>query len=338
MIKKELFGKTPSGNEVYSYTIENGDMKARILDLGGTVVNLFYKGRDVVCGFDTTEKIFEDDSYQGALIGRFANRIGKAKFTLNGKTYNLAKNAGNNHLHGGNIGFNRHIWTVEGVTDTSVSLSLLSPDGDENYPGNLKVNVEYTLGKNFLSIHYTAVSDKDTPINLTNHSYFNLDGYDSGSILNHLVKINADEVTEIDEELIPTGRHTKVDGTVFDLRDFTKIGEHIGENFGGYDNNFVLNHRDDNRTEINGRTLYSVAQVIGEKTKTKMSVYTDRPCMQLYIGNALTGEPDFKGGYKKAPHTTYCFETQCEPDSPNHGGGILKAGEQFDTTTVFSFE
>ncbi|MDY3845321.1 MAG: aldose epimerase family protein [Eubacteriales bacterium] len=337
-MKKEFFGKTPDGKDVYAYTLKNGDMAARILDLGGTVVNLYFKGRDIVCGFENTDKIFEDNSYQGALIGRVANRIGDARFTLNGKTYYLSKNDGNNHLHGGNVGFNRHIWTVEKATDTTLSLSLFSPDGDENYPGNLKVKVEYTFYPDAMAIHYTAVSDADTPVNLTNHSYFNIDGYDSGSILNHKVRINADKITEVTDNLIPTGKSIEVDGTVFDLRDFTRIGEYIGSDFGGYDNNFILNLDKNHERTLYGRTLYLAAEVIGEKTGTKMSVYTDRPCMQLYIGNALTGKPDFKGGYKKAPHTTYCFETQCEPDAPNHGTGILRAGETFDTETVFSFE
>lgn len=330
---KELFGTTKDGVHIYAYTLSCGNVKARILNLGATLTNLYYMGKDVVCGFDNLDDIYADDSYQGAVIGRYANRIKGGRFTLNGIEYTLAKNDGNNHLHGGICGFNRKIWTVEEETDERLILSVFSPDGEEGYPGNVNLRVTYTVKNDRLNIEYHATSDADTPLNITNHAYFNIAGYNAGSVLNHEIMINADYVNEVDDELIPTGKLLPVDGTVFDLRTFTKIGKYIGNGFGGYDHNFIL--KKDEMEETDEKLLTVAARI--RYGSDVMTVYTNQPCMQLYIGNALVGTPDFKGGYRKTPHTTYCLETQCAPDSPNHGEGILRKGEIYDRTTVFKF-
>ena len=330
-MKKKLFGKLPTGESVYEYTLISKGVTLSVLDFGGIIRRFLVDGIDIVAGFDTLEGYLEDDSYQGAFIGRYGNRIKGSAFTLNGKEYPLSANEGRHHLHGGKSGFNRKMLTVEDVTDTAITFSYISPDGEEGYPGTLKSTVTYALSDNALSLRYTAVSDKDTVVNLTNHAYYNLNGYGNSDILSHILTLYANEVTEVDCELIPTGRRIPVENTVYDFNTPHTIGERVGNGFGGYDTNFVLSGG--NEQSIAGYRLPLIATVKAEKLS--MNVYTNQPCVQLYIGNMLTGTPTMKNGVPKMPHCTFCLETQVEPDSPNRNGAILRAGETYEHVTVY---
>lgn len=330
-----LFGYTKNGEEVSAYTLKKGKMTATVLTMGGILQSLLIDGTDLIGGYDCVGD-YENDggSYQGALIGRVGNRIGGATFTLNGQVYTLAKNDnGKNHLHGGDVGFNARIWTVEEAEEDHITLSLVSPDMEEGYPGNLFVKVTYTLGEDCLMIAYNAVTDKDTPVNLTNHSYFNLQGIGSGDILGMQTTIYADQVTEVDEELIPTGRHIAVEGTPFDLRTPCALGEKLSPTFPGFDHNFIFANTP--KEEVMGLELPKVA-VFRTDSRT-MEVYTDQPGAQFYTANFLSGTPDFKGGIKREKRHCFCFETQQEPDSINHGAEPLHPGDLFHTVTVFRF-
>ncbi len=348
MINKEFFGKKPDGSEVYAYTLTNkSGASARILTMGGILANLYMPDRDgkladVIFGFDSVDDYLNGGGYQGALIGRYGNRIGSGRFTLNGVTYQLAQNDnGKNHLHGGNVGFNQKLWDAvpfETSDSCGLILTLISPDGEENYPGKLDVKVTYTLtDKNELKIHYEAESDADTIVNLTNHSYFNLGGYSSGNILDHTLWVDADSITEINGDLIATGKAYPVGGTPFDFRTPEKIGARIESDDpqvkfgGGYDHNFNLNK---------GSTFAKAAELYDEKSGRVMSVYTDQPGVQIYTSNMMNGDVKFKGGLSQIPRSAICLETQHAPDSPNHPEfptTTLRAGEKYDTTTVYAF-
>lgn len=348
MITKELFGKKPCGCEVYAYTITNkGGASVQILTMGGILRQIIIPDRngnmgDVLCGFDTVEGYLTGGEYQGALIGRYSNRIANGRFTLNGVTYQLALNDGNRHLHGGSVGFNQKMWDAvpyEKVDEQGLILSLVSEDGEENYPGTLKVKVTYTLtDANELKIHYEATCDKDTVINLTNHSYFNLAGFNSGSVLGQYLWINSDEITEINGDFIPTGNAYKVAGTPFDFNTAKPIGDGIDSDdvqikyAGGFDHNFVLKDADG--------TVKKQAEMYDEKSGRVMSVYTDQPCIQFYAGNMMNAPVDMKGGMKQVPRSAICLETQHAPDSPNHDNfpsTKLRVGEKYDTTTIYAF-
>ena len=332
---KKVFGKLPSGTPVEEYTLHGEDAEVSVITFGGAITRFVVAGTDIILGFPTLEDYFEDHSHQGALIGRYGNRIAKARFTLNGVEYKLAANNGRNHLHGGIIGFDRKIWGVESADDASLVLTLHSPDMEEGYPGNLDVRVTYRLTGSALSIEYEAKSDADTVCNLTNHSYFNLNGCGSGDVLNHVVTIAADAYTEVDGELIPTGNRPDVTGTPFDFRTPHAIGERIAETGGGYDHNFILSKKPP--VPIAGYTLPRVATVAGDRLM--MSVFTDQSSMQFYTANFLSGDrPVMKGGAVKHKHAAFCLETQEEPDSPNHGGAILRAGETYHTGTVYEIK
>lgn len=349
MITKELFGKKPCGCEVYAYTVENKNgASIRVLSMGGILQQINMPDRDgkladVVCGFDSVDDYLNGGGYHGSLIGRYGNRIGKARFTLDGITYQLAQNdKGVNHLHGGNVGFNQKIWDVtpfEKADESGLILKMTSPDGEENYPGNLNVTVTYTLtDKNELKIHYEAVTDQKTIVNMTNHSYFNLDGFDSGDILDEILTVDADSITEIDEELIATGREYPVEGTPFDFRKPEKVGARINDKSdpqiafgGGYDHNFNL--------KPDG-TVKKVAELYSPKSGRVMDVYTDQPGVQIYAANMMDGDVPFKKGVKQEPRHAICLETQHAPDSPNHPNfptTELKVGEKYDTTTIYAF-
>jgi aldose 1-epimerase len=344
------FGKDKDGGTVQIYTLTNPQgMEARITPYGATLVSLKTPDRngalgDIVMGFDSLEGYTQTPPppYFGATIGRYANRIGGAKFTLNGKTYTLDKNDGANSLHGGFHGFDKVMWTAQpasGDAPQSLELSYLSKDGEEGYPGNLSVTVTYTLTPaSELRIHYTATTDQDTVINLTNHSYFNLSGPGSGDILDHLLTINADRFTPVDAGLIPTGELRKVDGTPFDFRQPHAVGERINADdeqikLGrGYDHNWILN-----RT---GSGLEFAARVSDPKSGRVIEVLTTEPAIQFYTGNFLDGSFHGKGGKPYQHRGALTLETQHYPDSPNHPEfptTTLKAGEQFDSTTVFRF-
>lgn len=348
-IEKKLFGTLSDGEEVYAYTMKNaGGMSVKILSYGGAIAEIRVPDRngcftDVVGGYDCLNSYVNGDGYQGALIGRFGNRIAKGKFTLNGVDYTLFCNDGANHLHGGKCGFNAKVWDVEAIDgdEPSLKLHLFSPDGEEGYPGNLSLTVTYRLSaENGLSVRYEATSDKDTVINLTNHSYFNLGGYASGSIHSHELMLDADTYLATDGGLIPTGEIKSVAGTPFDFRSARKIGDGINADngdiklAGGYDHCFNF---------VGGATEKPVkrAELYDAASGRVMTVYTDQPCVQFYSGNFLKNERyPFKGGYRQSPQTLMCLETQRMPDSINHAGFtncVLKAGEKYNSTTEYRF-
>ncbi|HOJ47560.1 MAG TPA: aldose epimerase family protein [Bacillota bacterium] len=345
MIKTNRFGKI--GNEdIICFTLENDSMKADILNYGGILRSLVVNGADVVCGFDDLEGYLADTGYHGAVIGRYANRIENGVFSLNGTEYHLNRNEkGVTHLHGGNKGFDKAVWKYRAsqFADGSASLALshFSPDGDEGYPGNLQVEVVYTLSGKSLTIHYRAKSDRDTVVNLTNHSYFNLNGYDSGDIYSHVLKINADKYCTVDERLIPV-READVSGTPFDFRTPKPVGQDIFvknrqlEICGGYDHNFILNKQNVDSIRTGRKVMHEAAVLSAEKNT--MTVYTDMPCLQLYTANFMTGERPFKNGVKQEKHRALCLETQFAPNSPNNGEAILKKGVPYDRATVFVFK
>jgi len=348
-IKEKVFGIMPDGKTVMSYTLRNkAGMKVKISAFGGAIMQIKVPDRkgcftDVVCGYDCLEDYINADGYQGALVGRFGNRIAKGLFTLDGVEYKLFCNNGANHLHGGKCGFSHRLWNTNFVDgdEPELILALDSPDGDEGYPGNLSVCVKYKLlSDNALSIEYFAETDKNTPISLTNHTYFNLGGYASGTIREHTLMLDADTYLPTSSDLIPTGEIRSVDGTPFDFRAAKKIGTDIDSNdidllnAGGYDHcfNFVGGQTD---TPVLRGTLYC------EKTGRMMEVYTDRPCVQFYSGNFMKNENfPFKGGFAQAKQNALCLETQGMPDSINHPNFIdcvLKPGEKFHTQTIYKF-
>jgi len=346
-LTSEAWGKTTDGTPISLYTLTNAKgAEARIATYGGIVVSLKVPDKsaqmgDIVLGFDSLDGYLQQPPppYFGALIGRYGNRIAKGKFTLNGVEYTLAKNNGENHLHGGVRGFDKRVWTAKEGAGQSLELSYLSKDGEEGYPGNLSVTVTYTLtDNNELKIDYAATTDKDTVVNLTNHSYFNLAGQGEGDILNHQVTIYADKFTPVDKGLIPTGELKNVEGTPFDFRTPKAIGERIDANdeqikLGpGYDHNWVLN-----RT---GNSLEPAAKVTEAKSGRVMEVLTMEPGLQFYTGNFLDGTFHGKGGKVYGRRSAFCMETQHFPDSPNKPdfpSTVLKPGARYQTTTVYRF-
>lgn len=321
------------------YEIENKmGMRLQISAYGARIHKILVKDKngrtiDVVAGFDTPEGFFGDNPYFNAVIGRVANRIGGAKFTLNGKVYDLFKNDGNNSLHGGKEGFDRKLWQVEPINNDAVKMTYFSPDGEEGYPGDLTATVTYRLtDENEVSITYEATSDQDTICSLTNHAYFNLDG-DFSTVLDHEVFIDSDKITTIDETLIPHGEFFPVKGTAYDFSVPKKIGKDIKtDDFmlniaRGYDFNYVLNND----------FIHPVATAYSAKTGVKMAVFTDRPCMQLYTGNFLDG---LKGKKTYGYQSAFCMETQGYPNACNVSSFpsiVLKKGERYHARTSYKF-
>lgn len=346
-VKKEEFGKA-DGQSVALYTLTNRNgAEARITTYGGIVVSLKVPDRngkmdDIVLGYDTLDDYLKGNSaYFGALIGRYGNRIGKGRFTLDGVDYKLAVNNGENHLHGGIKGFDKVVWTATTPPTkdgAALTLTYLSRDGEEGYPGNLTVTVIYTLtDNNELKIEYSATTDKDTVVNLTHHSYFNLAGQGHGDILNHQLMINADRFTPVDSGLIPTGELRAVKGTPFDFSQPAAIGSRINGadeqlKLGkGYDHNFVLNGK--------MGTLRQAAKVYEQTSGRVMEVWTTEPGLQFYTGNFLDGKPG-KGGKPYEFRNGFCLETQHYPDSPNKPDfptTVLKKGSKYQTTTIYKF-
>jgi aldose 1-epimerase len=340
------FGKMPDGAAIRIYTLTNKNkLQARIADYAGVVVSLNAPDRngrmaDVVLGFDTLpEYLANPTQYFGAIIGRYGNRIGAARFTLNGVEYKLPKNNGENSLHGGGDGFFKRVWKPRVLPDGGLELSYLSKDGEEGYPGNLSVTVTYRLtDANELKIDYAATTDKDTVVNLTNHSYFNLKGAGSGDILGHNLMLNAERFTPVDKGLIPTGDLLGVAGTPFDFRKLTAIGARIEQNDeqlkigAGYDHNWVLNK--------SGNALTLAARVEEPSSGRTLEVYTSEPGIQFYSGNFLDGSVKGKGGKVYGHRSAFCLETQHFPDSPNHPAfpsTVLKPGQRYQSTTVYRF-
>lgn len=338
-IEKTPFGTTKRGEAVTKYTLVAEEMTVSLLDYGATIQAVLVKDRDgksvdVVLGYDTLSAYEENDGYLGACIGRVGNRIGGSEFALNGKNYPLYKNDGENHLHGGARGFDKYVWQTEELDD-GIRFSRLSPDGEEGYPGNLSVSVTYQIKGGTLSLTYDAKTDADTLCNLTNHSYFNLNG--GGSILAHQMQIDADGFLENDAGCLPTGRILNVEGTPFDFRAAKEIGRDIGESYvqlqncGGYDHNFCLNGE--------GNTLRPVARLSSAQTGLTMQVATTMVGIQVYSANVLT-ERTGKGGQTYEKHGAVCLETQFYPNAMRCEGfekPILRAGEDYQHITTFTF-
>jgi aldose 1-epimerase len=331
---------TTDGKEVIEYTLTNvNGMRVQILNYGGTLTHLFTPDKtgtygDVILGYDSLSGYQQTGNpYFGCLVGRYANRIANGKFTLDGKTYTLAKNNNGNTLHGGLKGFDKVVWTAAPASDSSLKLTYDSKDGEEGYPGNLHTEVVYTLtSNNELKIDYTATTDKATPVNLTNHAYFNLSAGTDSTILDHELMLKADKYTIVNDKLIPTGQNPDVVGTPMDFSTSKKIGNDIAKVPGGYDHNWVLDKR--GGLELAG-ALYHPA------SGRYMEVLTTQPGIQFYTGNFLDGTlKGTKGGKKYVQHAALCLETQHFPDSPNQPSfpsTILKPGEIYSQTTVYKF-
>lgn len=334
---KQFYGNMPDGTPVEEITIANGGLSATIITYGANLTKLVYAGKDVVLGFNNLEEYLPTVGSIGITVGRYANRIADGKFTLNGVQYDVGCNEnGVAHLHGGFKGFDKHVWTVTALTDNSVTFRLISPDGDMGYPGTMTADVCYTVEENdTLAISYRAVCDKDTVVNLTNHAYFNLNGYDGGDILDTELCIHADTFLPVDDHLIPTGERRAVAGTAFDFRTAKPIGCDIGADdeqlrIGkGYDINFCLGDAPDYRHAV---SAYS------PRSGIRMDCYTNEPGVQLYTGNML--ECDFGKGGPLYKHQGFCLETQHYPDSPNQLSfptTVLKAGDTYESITRYAF-
>ena len=341
-ISKALYGKLATGEEIYSYSLSNGTVTAQIINYGGIVTKLLVKDKngntvDVVLGRASLEEYENNEGYIGAAIGRHANRIAKGEFEVGGTVYHAGINENDNSLHGGVVGFDRKVWAVTECPDeNAIILEYTSPDGEEGFPGTLKTIMKYSVtDENALKIEYNSVSDKDTVCNLTNHSYFNLNGHEDGAIDGHVLKINADFYTPNDNEGMPTGEVLSVSGTPFDFRDGKPIGRDINDKaeqiqmFGGFDHNFA----------IKGFGYRTAAVAKGDKSGIIMEVLTNQPAMQLYTANALP-----KGVHKAENeyniHDAFCLETQVFPNAMAHShypGPVLKAGETYIHITEYKF-
>lgn len=336
------FGKTSKGDTASLYSMKNKNgMEVAVTDYGAALVKALVPDKnnrvqDVVLGYDSAAAYEKGDVHFGATVGRVANRIGGASFKLNGKTYGLTANANGNSLHGGREYYNKRLWKAAERKDKSITFTLHSPDGDQGYPGNADISVTYELTEdNEIKIHYHGVSDADTLMNLTNHSYFNLSGHASGTVLDQEVMIAADAFTRADAESIPTGEIVPVDGTPMDFREYKPIGQEIEVDYEalvlgmGYDHNWALN----------GDGMRTVAGMRSKETGIVMEVATDLPGMQFYTGNFLISEAGKEGAEYKKRHGA-CFETQYFPDAvhkEHFEGPVVKAGEVYETTTVYRF-
>ncbi len=343
MIKTSVFGTTKEGKEVLAFTISEGRKRVTILNYGGIVQSLVLPAKDgrltdVICGYKTVKEYEENGGYLGALIGRFGNRIGEGKLTVDGTEYQLYNNDRGNHLHGGKNGFNKKIW-AHGICGNTLALSIISPDGEENYPGTLKVTVVYTFRNGVLRIHYRAVSDKKTVINLTNHAYFNLNGESSNmNILNNVLTIDSDYITPTNNTLIPLGGFKAVEGTPFDFKTPKEIGRDIRSDDedmrrgGGYDHCYVL------RSGVGNFAKY--AEAYSPVTGIKMQCYTNMPAVQLYTGNGMNQQ----GRYTHyGANAGFCLETQAIPNNVNveeyaaKGSSYYDAGEKYDFAAEYRF-
>jgi aldose 1-epimerase len=336
---KKYFG-TIGSDTVYAYTLRNNKgLKAVVSNYGGTLLELWTPDRtgvsgDVVLGFDSLSGYLQKSNpYFGAIVGRYANRISHATFSIDGKKYGLAANDNGNTLHGGIKGFDKVIWTVNQVNDSVLALSYTSPDGEEGFPGNLNVKVIYSVNaRNQLIIDYTALSDRKTPVNLTNHAYFNLSAGRDSTILGQELTIHASEYTPVNDSLIPTGQLTSVLNSPMDFRKPKRIGKDLDKLKGGYDHNFVI-VKDDS-------TLSLAATAYDPGSGRTMQVWTSQPGIQFYTGNFLNGSLTGRDGKKILQHAAFCLETQHYPDSPNQPSfpnTVLDPGHTFHETTVYAF-
>jgi aldose 1-epimerase len=343
-VKVEPFGKTADGQDVKIVTLTNGKITARITNYGGTIVSFDAPDRtgkeaDIVLGFDDVQDYGKPSNpFFGAIIGRYGNRIGGGKFTLDGKEYKLGVNDGKNTLHGGVVGFHKKVWNIDSAevkgNKAELKLSYLSKDGEEGFPGNLKCVVTYAItADNKLEMKYEATTDKPTVVNMTNHAYWNLAGQGSGDVLGQEVMINADKITAVGEGLIPTGELTDVNGTPFDFTKMATIGSRIKQiDIGGYDHNFVLNGKPGE--------MKLAAEVYDPASGRFMKIETTEPGIQFYSGNFLDGTLKGKEGKVYNKHGAFCLETQHYPDSPNHPNfpsTVLRPGEKYETVTIHTF-
>jgi len=333
------------------YQLRNSrGLEVNVIELGATIVSLKTPDRsgklaDIVLGFDNQEQYLTDSPYFGTVVGRYGNRIAHGRFNLDNHAYQLATNNELHHLHGGDLGFNKKMWQVQKHTNdtntkNSITLKLVSPDGDEGYPGELTATLTYTLDEsNRLTMNYHAITTKPTVVNLTQHSYFNLAGHDAGSVLNHELQINADRFTEIDPTLIPTGQLPSVSGTPLDFRQAVTIGDRINDqhsqmiNGGGYDHNWVLN-------ESAASCLDPAAQLYDPKSGRTLTIYTEEPGLQFYSGNFLDSSFTAKNSAVYGCRDAVALETQHFPDSPNNPqfpSTRLNPGDQYQSTTIFEF-
>jgi len=342
------FGQTAAGERVEVFTLTNAHgVEVRAITYGGIIVSLRTPDRagrlgDIALGYDSLAGYLESSPYFGAIVGRYGNRIAGGRFTLDGTTYRLATNNGPNHLHGGLKGFDKVVWSAEPFQNDSgvgVVFRHTSPDGDEGYPGTLTLRVTYTLtDRDELIVDYHVTTDKATPVNLTQHTYFNLAGAGAGDILGHELRLNADSFTPVDSTLIPTGRIAAVAGTPFDFRTATSIGARINQddpqirNGLGYDHNFVLNRQ--------GAGLTHAARVVEPVSGRTLDISTTEPGLQFYSGNFLDGTIIGKAGHVYRHRNGFCLETQHFPDSPNQRNfpsTILRPGDEYRSRTVFAF-
>lgn len=338
MVTQKHFDKLADGREITEFILDNGVIEAHILNYGCIIQSLFVSDKDgnkkdVVLGYDNAQGYENNGGYLGAFIGRVGNRIKDSKFSLNGVTYKLFANDGKNSLHGGKCGFDRKLFSAE-IVGESLVLKATSQDGEEGYPGNMDITVTYSLKGGAINLDYQVVCDKDTPVSLTNHSYFNLSGEDT--ILNHMLQINADNIVPVDKNLIPTGELMLVEDTPFDFRKPTKVGEYIDyphkqiKHGGGYDHNYVLK---------NYGICEKVATLYAPESGIQMDVLTDNLGMQFYSGNFLSNEIG-KGGRVHYKRSALCLETQGFPNAvnqPSFPSAILKVGEVFKRRTTYSF-
>jgi aldose 1-epimerase len=341
-VVKQAFGHTSEGTSVDLYSLQDGKIEVRIITYGGIIVSLRTQDRngkldDVVLGCGSVQEYEKQTAHFGGIVGRYANRIAHGAFQLDGHTYSIPKNDGDNALHGGIRGFDKVVWEGKQILD-GVELTYVSKDGDQGFPGTLTTTVRYTLSGSALHIEYAATTDKDTVLNLTNHSYFNLAGQGKGDILGHVLKVDASRMTPVDATLIPTGELKSVEGTPFDFRKPHPIGERIEADdvqlrLGkGYDHNFVLDSPKDKLAEA--------AEVYEPTTGRILRVLTTEPGLQLYTGNFLDGSITGKEGRVYKRRFALCLETQHFPDSPNHPtfpSTELKLGQTFHSVTVFEF-
>ncbi len=337
-MNKKLFG-THEGKEIYLYAMHNDVATLEVMNYGAAVVRFKTHGRDIVGGFDTFEEYLSDGSSQGITAGRVCNRIENAELHMDGAVYMLTKGDGQrgNCLHGG-VGFMHRVWNEYEYDDNSVTLSYYSPDGEDGFPSGLLTKVKFTLSGADMIIEYEAVPEGKTPIALTNHSYFNLDGF-GDTVFNHTVEIHAYKYSEVNDKLIPTGSHPSVFGTPFDFSEPHEIGERIDELANGYDHNYILSPRSYSKFE--NKKLALAARVTNGVIE--LSVYTDQPCIQFYTAGFLGGADfgdsgKFRGGITPIQFGGFCLEAQTEPNCVNHGKAIYDVGEVYRQTTIYSVD
>lgn len=326
-----VFGTLPNGKDIYAFKISDGAAQAEIITYGASILSFRPFGvTDVIGGFDTIDGYLSDTSNQGAIVGRVANRIEGATIGIDGKIYPLMNNDNGNCLHSG-IGFQHRVWDIDSFTPNSITLSYYSPDGEDGFPGALTIRVTYTIENASIHIEYDGTPEGTTPIALTNHAFFNLDGFGK-DIRNHKLQIFADNYTEVDENLIPNGNRPNVAGTNIDFRELRLIDDGSGE-FNGYDNNMILSPH--SYKSFNGKELGLAA--IAENERIRMNVYTDQPGMQLYTGYFLGKGPDFKNNIPQIQFGAFCLETQTEPNCVKHNEAIYHKGDKYHHYTVYEF-